>query len=94
MVIWKIGLRGLSDKCLQLVTKFLPSHLPKRMNEFRDLYEHHLVIRIENQDVDQVDGFLKDYFSHQASGNYFNVVMKKGKAFYIVLRWRCSYSLP
>ena len=75
----KIGLRGLSDKCLQLVTKFLPSHLPKRMNEFRDLYEHHLVIRIENQDVDQVDGFLKDYFSHQASGNYFKCSDEEGR---------------
>lgn len=75
----KIGLRGLSDKCLQLVTKFLPSHLPKRMNEFRDLYEHHLVICIENQDVDQVDGFLKDYFSHQASGNYFKCSDEEGR---------------
>ncbi|MDN5490150.1 MAG: D-lactate dehydrogenase, partial [Acinetobacter sp.] len=47
----KIGLRSLSDKVLQMVTKLLPNHLPKRMNKFRDLYEHHLMIRIENQDV-------------------------------------------
>ncbi len=45
----KFGMKGLSDKVLQLVTKFMPNHLPKRMNAFRDLYEHHLVIRIENQ---------------------------------------------
>ena len=75
----KVGLRGLSDKCLQLVTKFLPSHLPKRMNEFRDLYEHHLVIRIENQDVDQVDGFLKDYFNNKTSGNYFKCSDEEGR---------------
>ena len=58
----KIGMKGLSDKVLQMVSKFLPSHLPKRMNEFRDLYEHHLVLRIENQDVAQVQQFLNIIF--------------------------------
>lgn len=67
----KFGMRGLSDKALQLLTRFLPSHLPQRMNQFRDLYEHHLVIRIENQDVAQVQQFLTDYFAVQSSGNYF-----------------------
>lgn len=67
----KVGMKGLSDKVLQLVSKFLPSHLPKRMNEFRDLYEHHLVLRIENQDVEQVQQFLKQYFSSLSTGNYF-----------------------
>ena len=67
----KFGLRGLSDKILQLVTKFLPSHLPKRMNEFRDLYEHHLVLRIENQDVEQVEQFFEDYFKQHTTGSFF-----------------------
>ncbi|WP_173911308.1 D-lactate dehydrogenase [Acinetobacter sp. Marseille-Q1618] len=75
----KIGLRNLSDKFLQLVTKFMPNHLPKRMNEFRDLYEHHLVIRIENQDVDQVANFLKGYFSDKNSGNYFHCTEEEGR---------------
>ena len=30
----KFGVKGLSDKVLQLVTKFMPNHLPKRMNVF------------------------------------------------------------
>lgn len=75
----KLHLRGLSDKVLQLVTKFLPNHLPKRMNEFRDLYEHHLVIRIENQDVDQVESYLKDYFSNRNSGSSFKCSDEEGR---------------
>ncbi|QIO06472.1 D-lactate dehydrogenase [Acinetobacter shaoyimingii] len=67
----KWGMKGLSDKVLQLVTKFLPSHLPKRMNDFRDLYEHHLVLRIEDQDVPAVDTFLKQYFAGRNTGDYF-----------------------
>lgn len=67
----KFGVRGLTDKVLQMMTHFLPDHLPKRMNQFRDLYEHHLILRIEDQDVAQVQQFLTDYFSQNTSGNYF-----------------------
>lgn len=75
----KIGFKGLSDKVLQLITKFMPNHLPKRMNEFRDLYEHHLVIRIENQDAHQVETFLKDYFQNKNSGHYFHCTDEEGR---------------
>ena len=74
-----LGLQGLSDKFLQLMTKFLPSHLPKRMNEFRDLYEHHLVLRIENQDVEQVEAFFKTYFQTHPTGNYFRCTEDEGR---------------
>ena len=74
-----LGLQGLSDKFLQLMTKFLPSHLPKRMNEFRDLYEHHLVLRIENQDVEQVEAFFKVYFQTHSTGNYFRCTEDEGR---------------
>ena len=75
----KIGMKGLSDKLLQMVTKFLPSHLPKRMSEFRDLYEHHLVLRIENQDVEQVQQFLQHYFAAHPTGNHFLCSEEEGR---------------
>ena len=75
----KVGMKGLSDKVLQMLSKFLPSHLPKRMNEFRDLYEHHLVLRIENQDVEQVQQFLQHYFSSHNTGNYFHCTEEEGR---------------
>ncbi|OTG83656.1 D-lactate dehydrogenase [Acinetobacter sp. ANC 4648] len=75
----KFRMKGFSDKILQLITKFMPNHLPKRMNEFRDLYEHHLVIRIENQDVEQVEQFLKKYFETQSSKHYFLCTEEEGR---------------
>ncbi len=75
----KFGMKGLSDKVLQIICKFLPSHLPKRMNEFRDLYEHHLILRIENQDVEQVDQYLKQYFSSRETGHYFHCNDEEGR---------------
>lgn len=83
----KFGMKGLSDKAIQLITKFMPSHLPKRMNEFRDLYEHHLMLRIEDQDVAQVEDFLKQYFNQKdpasattvSSGDYFRCDADEGR---------------
>ena len=75
----KVGMKGLSDKVLQLITKFMPNHLPERMNQFRDQYEHHLILRIENQDVEQVQQFLSDYFVQRTTGNFFHCTDEEGR---------------
>ena len=75
----KVGMKGLSDKVLQLITKFMPNHLPERMNQFRDQYEHHLILRIENQDVEQVQQFLSDYFAQRATGSFFHCTDEEGR---------------
>ncbi|NCI78777.1 D-lactate dehydrogenase [Acinetobacter kanungonis] len=75
----KVGMKGLSDKVLQLITKFMPNHLPERMNQFRDLYEHHLILRIENQDVEQVQQFLSSYFTQRATGGFFHCTDEEGR---------------
>ncbi|UTO04622.1 D-lactate dehydrogenase [Moraxella sp. FZLJ2107] len=67
----KLHMKGLTDHTLQAITSLMPSHLPKRMNEFRDLYEHHLILRIEHQDVETVGQFLTEYFAGHSTGNYF-----------------------
>ena len=87
-------MRGLSDKVLQMITKLLPNHLPERMNQFRDLYEHHLILRIEQQDVAAVQQFLLDYFVTRSSGNFSCVLkMKDVKHFTPFCRGRCCDSL-
>ncbi|QDK97071.1 D-lactate dehydrogenase [Acinetobacter tandoii] len=75
----KVGMKGLSDKVLQLITKFMPNHLPERMNQFRDQYEHHLILRIENQDVEQVQQFLSSYFTERATGSFFHCTDEEGR---------------
>lgn len=66
---WHI--KGLSDHLLQFFANCLPSHLPKRMTAFRNLYEHHLILRIEEQDVPAVATFFADYFATHKTGDYF-----------------------
>ncbi|WP_235914841.1 D-lactate dehydrogenase [Pelistega ratti] len=70
-VLEKCKLKGWSDKLIQFFMKFLPNHLPERMNQYRDLYPHHLIVRIEKQDVEQVKDFLTTYFKEHTTGNFF-----------------------
>ncbi|OOF36955.1 D-lactate dehydrogenase [Rodentibacter heidelbergensis] len=61
----------LSDKFLQLASKILPKHLPKRLCQYRDRYEHHLIIKMGGKGVSEARHFLKDYFSDHQKGGYF-----------------------
>jgi D-lactate dehydrogenase len=50
--------RGLGDRLLHGLGKLLPRHLPSRMLEFRDRFEHHLIIRVANDGVCEMRAYL------------------------------------
>ena len=52
-----------SDKFMQLVSKILPDHLPKSMRNYRDKYEHHLILKMGGEGVEEARAFLKEYFA-------------------------------
>jgi len=67
-----IGLPGAADRVIQALMGLLPRHLPKRMYEFRDRYEHHLLLRVGRAQVPQVELFLKQYFNASTTGGFFH----------------------
>ncbi|NOL52016.1 D-lactate dehydrogenase [Pelistega suis] len=78
-VLERFKLKGLSDKVIQCLMKFFPNHLPERMNAYRDLYPHHLIIRIEKKDVEQVQNFLSTYFKEHTTGDFFLCTAEEGR---------------
>jgi D-lactate dehydrogenase len=52
--------KHLSDRLLQALGWFMPQHLPKRLRRFRDLHEHHLLLKIPGDSIAQVRRLLKD----------------------------------
>ncbi len=54
-----LGRRGLSDKWLNGLANLFPQHLPPRMRQFRDRYEHHLMIRMAAEDLERTRAYLK-----------------------------------
>jgi D-lactate dehydrogenase (quinone) len=70
-----------TDRVLQAASRLFPSHLPHRMKAFRDRYEHHLMLKVSEESIEETRAFLADYFS-RASGGYFECTDDEGnKAF-------------
>ena len=66
----RLGMRGFVDHAIQAVTRLLPSHLPRRVRQWRDLYEHHLLVRVSSDQVEATRAFLAEHFApaHTAGG--------------------------
>ncbi|MCX8662928.1 MULTISPECIES: D-lactate dehydrogenase [unclassified Gilliamella] len=64
------------------VCKLLPKHLPKSMRDYRDRYEHHLILKMSDDGIAEAEAFLKEYFadSEKRSGSYFRCNDKEAEA--------------
>lgn len=68
-----------ADKALQQLSKVLPDHLPKSMRQYRDRYEHHLILKMGGGGVEEARAFLKQYFSGR-NGAYFECNAEESQA--------------
>lgn len=75
----RLGLPGLTDHVLQAFTALLPNHLPRRMRDYRDRYEHHLLLRVSNDTADATRAFLQQHFGGSSSGAYFECDAEEGR---------------
>lgn len=75
----RVGLRGVSDRLIQVLMNLLPSHLPQRMRKYRNRYEHHLLVRIANDSLEQTRAFLGEYFGQRVSGAFFECDADEGR---------------
>ncbi len=75
----RFGLRGVSDRVIQLAMNLLPSHLPARMRQYRDRFEHHLMIRVANDSLDETRRFLANYFAAGSGGAFFECDSDEGR---------------
>lgn len=64
------------------VCKLLPKHLPKSMRDYRDRYEHHLILKMSDDGITEAEEYLKEYFanSEKRSGSYFRCDDKEAEA--------------
>lgn len=74
----RLGLRGVTDRVMQVLTGLLPSHLPQRMGEFRQRYEHHLLLKVSAQDAAETEAWLQQFFAEH-EGGYFHCTAEEGR---------------
>ena len=59
---------NLSDKIMQFLGKLYPNHLPKKMENFRDLYEHHWIVEMSDAGIEEARTYFNDFFNENEGG--------------------------
>lgn len=60
-----------SDKIMQTISTVLPEHLPKKLWQYRDQYEHHLIVKMGGDGVQEARDYLTSYFKEGSKGAFF-----------------------
>ena len=60
-----------SDKIMQAISTVLPEHLPKKLWQYRDQYEHHLIVKMGGDGVQEARDYLTSYFKEGTKGAFF-----------------------
>ena len=77
----RLGLRNFSDRVMQFASQLFPQHLPKKMLEYRDKYEHHLMLRMAGPAISEARRYFQSMFP-SSSGAFFECTDEEGvKAF-------------
>jgi D-lactate dehydrogenase len=74
----RCGLPGLTDRLLQAASKNRPSNLPSRLLEYRDRFEHHLILKMTGLGVSEAREHLGTVFP-TACGDFFECTAEEGE---------------
>jgi len=66
-----------SDRAMQYLSYLWPNHLPKRMDEYRDQYQHHWIVEMSDDGVDEARSYLTEFFRTR-EGNFFECTPQEG----------------
>ena len=67
-----------SDRLMQFLTKITFNHLPLRMEDYRDKYEHHWIIETSDKGIEEAKEYFDNFFQKN-EGNFFECNEKEAK---------------
>jgi D-lactate dehydrogenase len=67
-----------SDKLMHVLSRFLPNHLPKRMEEFREKYDHYWIIEMTDEGIEEANSYFDKFFKNN-EGGFFECNMEESK---------------
>ena len=69
-----------ADRLLQRLAQLWPDHLPKRMRDYREVYEHHLIVIGADAAIAEIRQVLHDVTRRGESGAFFECSPSEGDA--------------
>ena len=67
-----------SDRLMQFISLLFPNHLPKRMEQFRDRFEHHWIVEMSDNGIEEAREYF-DLFFRNNEGDFFECNKKEGR---------------
>lgn len=68
----------LVDRLVQALSRLWPEMLPRRMLEYRDRFEHHLMLKVAGDGIGEAAAILEELFT-TAEGSYFRCTPEEGR---------------
>ena len=70
--------RNLVDRVMQGLSRLWPNVLPKRMEDFRNRFEHHLILKMRDEGIDEAEAYLSAHLDG-SNGDWFACNAREGK---------------
>ncbi len=87
--------KDIPDRAMQLLSRCWKNIVPKRLMQYRDDYEHHLILKMSDAGISEAESYLQKFFANSTSGNYFTCSADEAKSLPVTLCCcRCSHPLP
>tara|TARA_S200000501_G_scaffold296185_1_gene282269 strand:- start:2877 stop:4574 length:1698 start_codon:yes stop_codon:yes gene_type:complete len=67
-----------SDRLMQFISRLTLNHLPRRMEDYRDKFEHHWIIEMSDDGIDEAREYFEKTFLH-SEGDFFECSEKEAK---------------
>lgn len=69
-----------ADRVLQFASQYLPQHLPQKMLDYHQQYEHHLIIKMGGDGVAEAREYLQNLFADSSKGAFFECNPQEAQA--------------
>lgn len=74
----------LTDRVMQGIAKLFPFHLPHKLVTYRDRYEHHLILKMSGNGVEEARSYLTDFFNgNNDCGSFFECNAEETQAAFL-----------
>lgn len=68
----------MSDRIMQGLSYLWPNHLPKRMEQYHKQYQHHWIVEMSGEGIEEARAYLEQFFASN-EGSYFECTQDEGK---------------